>query len=176
MRQPSSRPAAGAITFRPRPSAGAFSQARENAELAGRIAHAFALSNARHLAVALRRAPTPGDLYLAHVFGAEAAAAFIELTVAKPNADAAKHLPELAQDAPALLSVGRTPLTLAQLYIRLTAGLRQRPPELAALAGGGATTHLALKPTVMDTPIPAQAPRIGPESERWLAEVSAAAQ
>ena len=150
--------------------------ARESAEIAGRIAHAFALSNARHLAVALRRAPTPGDLYLAHVFGAEAAAAFIELTVAKPNADAAKHLPELAQDAPALLSVGRTPLTLAQLYIRLTAGLRQRPPEFAALAGGGATPHLALKPTVMDTPIPAQAPRIGPESERWLAEVSASVQ
>jgi hypothetical protein len=150
--------------------------ARESTELAGRIAHDLALSNARHLAVALRRAPTPGDLYLAHVFGAEAAAAFIELTIAAPNADAAKHLPELAQDAPALLSVGRTPLTLAQLYIRLTAGLRQRPPELASFAGGGATTHLALKPTVMDTPMPPQAPRIGPASERWLAEVSAAAQ
>jgi hypothetical protein len=149
---------------------------RENAELAGRIAHDLALSNARHLAGALRRAPTPGDLYLAHVFGAEAAVAFIELTIAEPNADAAKHLPELAQDAPALLSVGRTPLTLAQLYIRLTAGLRQRPPELASLPGGGATTHLALKPTVTDTPMPARAPRIGPSSERWLAEVSAPAQ
>jgi hypothetical protein len=150
--------------------------ARENAELASRIAHDLALSNARHLAVALRRAPTPGDLYLAHVFGVEAAAAFIELTIAEPNADAAKHLPELAQDAPALFSVGRTPLTLAQLYIRLTAGLRQRPPELAALAGGGATAHMVLKPTVMDTPMPPQAPRVGPASERWLAEVSATAQ
>ena len=148
--------------------------ARESAELAGRIAHTFAQSNARHMAVALRRAPTPGDLYLAHVFGAEATAAFIELVVAKPHADAAKHLPELAQDAPALLSVGRTPLTLAQLYIRLTAALRQRPPEFAALAGGGTTARLALKPTVMDTHVSVPTPRIRPESELWQAEVSAA--
>jgi hypothetical protein len=143
--------------------------ARDSAELAGRVAHALAQSNARHLAVALRRVPTPGDLYLAHVFGPEAAAEFIELVTAKPHADAAKHLPELAQDAPALLSIGRTPLTLAQVYIRLTAALRQRPPEFAALAGGGVPVRLTLKPTVMETSAPVPA-----ESERWLAEVSAA--
>jgi hypothetical protein len=144
--------------------------ARENVELAGRMAHAFALSNARHLTVALQRAPTPGDLYLAHVFGAEAAAAFIDLVVAKPRANAAEHLPELAQSAPALVSVGRTPLTLAQLYIRLTAALRRQPPEFAALAGGGTTARLALKPTVVDAP----STPTGTESERWQAEVSAA--
>ena len=145
--------------------------ARESAELAGRVAQAFALNNARHMAAVLRRAPTPGDLYLAHVFGPEAATAFIELVVANPHADAAKHVPEPAQDAPALLSVGRTPLTLAQLYIRLTAALRQRPPEFAALAGGGTAARLTLKPTVMDPHVPVPA-----ESERWLAEVSASVQ
>jgi hypothetical protein len=150
--------------------------ARESAELAGRVAHALAQSNARYMAAELRRAPTAGDLYLAHVFGPEAAAAFIELVTAKPHADAAKNLPDLAQDAPALLSVGRTPLTLAQVYIRLTAALRQRPPEFAALAGGGTTARLTLKPTVMETPVPVPASRLGPESERWLAEVSASAQ
>jgi hypothetical protein len=150
--------------------------ARESAELAGRIAHAFAQSNARHMAAVLRRAPTAGDLYLAHVFGPEAAAGFIRLVTAKPDADAAKHLPELAQDAPALLSVGRTPLTLAQLYIRLTAALRQRPPEFAALTGGGTAARITLKPTVMETHVPVPASRFGPESERWLAEVSASVQ
>jgi hypothetical protein len=148
--------------------------ARENADLAGRIAHTFAQSNARQLAVALRRAPTPGDLYLAHIFGPEATAAFIELVVAKPHADAARYLPELAQGAPALFTVGRTPLTLAQLYIRLTAALRQRPPEFAALAGSGTTARLVLKPTVVDTHVAVPEPPLQPESELWQAEVSAA--
>jgi hypothetical protein len=150
--------------------------ARESVELAGRVAHALAQSNARYMAGVLRRAPTAGDLYLAHVFGPEAAADFINLVTAKPDGDAAKHLPELAQDAPALLSVGRTPLTLAQLYIRLTAALRQRPPEFAALAGGGTAARLTLKPTLMETHVPVPASRFEPESERWLAEVSASVQ
>ena len=60
-------------------------KARRDAALARRVARAFAQSNARALGVALRRPPSAGELYIAHVFGPEAAINFIQLAEAKPR-------------------------------------------------------------------------------------------
>jgi hypothetical protein len=130
------------------------------------------------MSAALRRAPTAGDLYIAHIFGPEAATSFIKLVGTKPGEAAARHLPELAQAAPALLYARGTSLTLAQIYKRLTDPLRQRSPELAAVESASDTSHgamLTLKPTVADAVQSATTSRASrPEGVVWQAEVSVA--
>jgi hypothetical protein len=105
------------------------------------------------LALALRRAPSAGELYIAHVFGPEAAINLIQLAEAKPREAAAKHLPELAYVAPGLLGALGAPLTLAQVYKQLTAPLQQRPSDVGSIPGERASEKakgalLYLKPTI----------------------------
>jgi hypothetical protein len=130
--------------------------ARRDAALAGRVARAFALSNAQRLGFALRRPPSAGELYIAHVFGPEAAINFIQLAEAKPDDAAAKHVPELAQAAPSLLNAHGTPLTLAQVYKQLTDRLPRRPSDVGSKPSEPAQEHssrrlLYLKPTLGET-------------------------
>jgi hypothetical protein len=127
--------------------------ARGDAALASRVARAFARSNARALRFALRRAPSAGELYIAHIFGPEAAINFIQLAEAKPGASAARHVPELARAAPGLLVAHGAPLTLAQVYKRLTDPLRQHPRNVGSMPGAPASepasgAWLYLKPTL----------------------------
>lgn len=103
-------------------------KARWNATLAQRVAAAAAKRNARLLHAALRRPPRAGDLYIAHVFGPEAAIAFIELATAKPTARVARHLPGLMTAAPALFKGDGDSLTVQQAYARLTAPLSSYEP------------------------------------------------
>jgi hypothetical protein len=127
--------------------------------------------------MALHRAATGGDLYIAHAFGPEAAIAFIRLADAKPNESAAKQVPGLVQSAPELIATKGSPLTLAQLYKGLTepvckyarsagaqAAVRARAREQAAA--------LDLKPTIAEVAQPGVAPA---ETLAWRAEVSASA-
>lgn len=129
-------------------------KARGDGALASRVARAFAQSNARTLALALRRAPSAGELYIAHVFGPEAAINLIQLAEAKPREAAAKHLPELAHAAPGLLGALGAPLTLAQVYKQLTAPLQQQQPSnVGSMPGERASEKakgalLYLKPTI----------------------------
>jgi len=128
-------------------------KARRDGALARRVARAFAQSNARTLGAALHRAPSAGELYIAHVFGPEAAINFIQLAEAKPHDAAAKHVPELARAAPGLLNAHGAPLTLAQVYKQLTDPLRQLPSNVGPMAEERASENskgalLYLKPTV----------------------------
>jgi hypothetical protein len=94
--------------------------ARNDDALAARAARAFARANAASLRASLNRAPTAGELYLAHLFGPEAAAELIARVRARPADAAAKHVPELAKSAKDL---GRVSLTLAEFYAGLTASV-----------------------------------------------------
>jgi len=152
-------------------------KARWDAELAGRVARAAAMRNARALAAALQRAPTAGDLYIAHVFGPEAAIGLIKLAAAKPDAEAASYLPELARAEPALFEPRGAPLTLAQAYEHLTGPLRAFEPHAGALAARYAPERPpapSLKPTTVESTARVAAMRVFvPEEFAWRPEVSA---
>ena len=103
--------------------------ARDDGVLAARAARAFARSNAHALRTRLKRTPTAGELYIAHLFGAEAAAHLIARAQSQPDDLAAKYAPELAEKATELFGARKRSLTLAQLYSEL---------DQAAFARGGA--------------------------------------
>ena len=52
---------------------------------------------------ALRRAPTAGDLYIAHVFGPEAAIALITAAPRRQTMSRPRHFPELARRAAGII-------------------------------------------------------------------------
>lgn len=64
-----------------------------NAAMAG----AFTQANAAALSDRLGRAPSEGELYIAHFLGAGSAAQLINLAASNPNAKAAEFFPEAAQ-------------------------------------------------------------------------------
>ncbi len=64
-----------------------------NAAMAG----AFTQANAAALSDRLGRAPSEGELYIAHFLGAGSAARLINLAASNPNAKAAEFFPEAAQ-------------------------------------------------------------------------------
>lgn len=149
--------------------------ARWNTALAGRMARTFAQANARRIGAALHRPATAGDLYVAHVFGPEAAIDFITLAETKPGEAAADHMPELAQAAPNLFYERNGPLTLAHVYKRLTGALGARPRGIATPPKSARRALLGLKPTLLEQVQRASGPRlIVSEATTWQPQVSAA--
>ncbi len=69
---------------------------RNDAEFAARIAWATATRNAGRMHAALHRVPMAGDLYIAHVFGAEMAISLLDTAARDPDAAFDKRFPELA--------------------------------------------------------------------------------
>lgn len=98
---------------------------RHNLALAARVAQAYAQSNARALRTALQRAPSAGELYIAHIFGHEAASDFVRAVEASPDAIAAVRLADLARAAPDLF----LQKTCAQVYQQLIAAVHARIPQ-----------------------------------------------
>jgi hypothetical protein len=137
--------------------------ARRDATLAERVARAYAETNAREMHAVLRREATAGDLYIAHLYGPEAAIALLKAAAEAPDALALERFPLLASDvAPSTGPSART-LTVGQLYGRLTAALRE-PPRLVAIG---------LKPSVADAPKPVVgASDAGAETIAWHTEVN----
>jgi hypothetical protein len=132
--------------------------ARDDGALAARAARAFARSNARALRASLGRTPTAGDLYVAHLFGPEAAAHLIARARSHPGELATNYAPELAEKAAELFGARKRSLTLVQLYTKLTEPLahikaRAIPPEpsIADLLQRGATWG-ALRPNAVAWP------------------------
>jgi hypothetical protein len=64
-----------------------------------------------------------GDLYIAHLYGPEAAAKFIQRARSHPDEPVAQFAPELGAKAGALFGAQSRDLTLAKLYVKLTAPL-----------------------------------------------------
>jgi hypothetical protein len=115
--------------------------ARNDAALASRLARAAADRNAVRMHTALHRAPTAGDLYIAHVFGPETAVSLVRAAGEEPNAVLKKRFPELANLAVESAGGAASAITVEQFYRRLSGSLHE-PPRLIAIG---------LKPTVADT-------------------------
>ena len=115
-------------------------QKRFDAGLAARIARAFAEHNAEVMEEGLQRPPTPGELYIAHLFGPELALSFIKRVEAAPGKSAAKEMPELARLAPALVFERGAPLSMGEVYDRLTENVKAVP------------VPPAMKPSVAEPP------------------------
>jgi hypothetical protein len=106
--------------------------ARADGDFAARIAYSAAVRNAAVMRVALHRAPTAGDLYIAHVFGAPAAIELIQTVDETPDVTLEQRFPTLIGSAAAMTNEGKGAVTVAQFYRRLYGALRE-PPRLVAI-------------------------------------------
>jgi Transglycosylase SLT domain len=117
-----------------------------NAVMAG----AFTRANASALTERLGRAPSEGELYIAHFLGAGGAARLIALAATNPNAKAADFFPNAAQaNSPIFYDRGGAARSLAQVRNVLTArydvarGSQDRPSFAAQAATVAATVTSA---------------------------------
>ena len=140
--------------------------ARNDAELGARVARASAERNAARMRDALHRAPTAGDLYIAHVFGVGTAISLLKAAGEAPDTALAKVFPELAANAAEVAGGAKAPVTVGQFYRRLSGALRESPRLIA----------IGLRPTVADSPREdlASSPDDGAKTIAWQAEVSVA--
>jgi hypothetical protein len=141
--------------------------ARNDTEVAARIARAGAERNAARMRAALRRSPTAGDLYIAHVFGAATAIRLLKAVGEAPDAALTKRIPELAGSAAELSGdSANAPITVGQFYRRLSGALHE-PPRLVAIG---------LRPTVADAPREDLAAELeeGAKTIAWQAQVNVA--
>jgi hypothetical protein len=118
-----------------------------NAVMAG----AFTKANSAYLAQRLGRAPSEGELYIAHFLGAGGAARLISLAASNPNAKAANVFAHAAQANPSIFYDRRTGAarTMAQVRDVLTARYdvaRSRPAEPAGVMQAAAGAALPAGP------------------------------
>lgn len=141
--------------------------ARNDPLLAARVARTAADRNAVRMRTALHRSPTAGDLYIAHVFGAETAIGLLKAASQAPDAALKTRFPALASNAAELSGDGgKAPITVGQFYRRLSGALRE-PPRLVAIG---------LRPTVADAPredLTAEQEE-GTKTVAWQAQVNVA--
>lgn len=114
--------------------------ARNDPEVARRVARAAAEHNGAIMRGAIGREPTAGDLYIAHVFGAQAAIALLRAAATTPDEELKSRFPAMAAAAPELYRLPGKPVTVGQFYRKLAASLRE-PPRLVAIG---------LRPSVAD--------------------------
>ena len=107
---------------------------RRDDEIAKRVTFGFAKRNADRLEIALGRRPRAEELYLAHRFGPETAASFIEINAERPTATLAAALPEVARVAPELATDGGRASTVGRAYERLAAAFASARPDGFVLA------------------------------------------
>ena len=109
------------------------------------MAGAFTQSNAAVLSAQLGRAPSEGELYIAHFLGAGGAARLIASAATHPRAGAASYFPQAAQANASIFYDSSTgaPRTLAQVRDLLTArydmAARSRPGIPAITVARAAT-------------------------------------
>jgi hypothetical protein len=84
------------------------------------MAGEMAADHAHYLRANVGRAPTVGELYAAHFLGPDGAARMIALARTHPGADAATLFPDAARANPTIFRRDGLPLTVAELYGRLT--------------------------------------------------------
>jgi hypothetical protein len=136
-----------------------------NAAMAG----AFTKSNAALLSEQLGRAPTEGELYIAHFLGAGGAARLITAAASNPDAKAADIFPSAAQaNSSIFYDRAGTPRTVAQVRNIITA-------RYEAARGGGAQSVAAAQPAAVPAaPAPAPAAAAAPDTAGIAAAFAAA--
>jgi hypothetical protein len=84
------------------------------------MAGAFARNNAAQVAQTIGRAPSEGELYIAHFLGADGAAKLISAASNQPQANAAAMFPQAASANPTIFYNGTTPRSVRDVYGKLT--------------------------------------------------------
>jgi hypothetical protein len=86
------------------------------------MAGELAADHASYLRGRVGRDPTAGELYAAHVLGAQGSARLIEATQRSPHAEAAQMFPDAAAANRAIFYRNGRPATVSQVYANLTRG------------------------------------------------------
>ncbi|MGE3832978.1 MAG: transglycosylase SLT domain-containing protein [Parvibaculaceae bacterium] len=111
---------------------------RKDATANALMAGVFTRRNAARLGAKLGRAPTDGELYMAHFLGAGGAAKLITAAASRPDRAAADFLPRAAAANRSIFYRNGATLTAAQVYGKLAAKVvaaRQAlPPQIAEAA------------------------------------------
>jgi hypothetical protein len=129
---------------------------RDDPAASSALAGAFTRRNAVQLSASLGRAPTEGELYIAHFLGAAGASRLITLAATEPNASAAQIFPGAASANRSVFFDGAgNPRTVADVYGNLV-GRYQRAAVatsgMAQSAGAGvAITPAVAKPQPLQT-------------------------
>ncbi len=127
---------------------------RYNPEISALLAGAFTQQNAEIMSDRLGRAPTQGELYIAHFMGAETGAKLVNLAGSEPRDRADVHFPRAARANPSIFYDRRGPRSMAEVYRTLVAkhssdrvmvaqapdtpeGGRQAANDAVAVAGSG---------------------------------------
>jgi hypothetical protein len=118
------------------------------------MAGAFARGNAAQLAQSIGRAPTEGELYIAHFLGPDGAAKLIAAASSQPRANAATMFPQAASANTSIFYAGGSPRSVSEVYAKLTA--RFDAARSVAVTAGLRGTINAQEP-VRDTAALAQA-------------------
>lgn len=115
---------------------------RSDPKVSAMLAGAFSRNNHAQLAAELGRAPSEGELYIAHFLGADGAARLIGTAIQRPNATAADVFPSAARsNRPIFYDRGGNPRTVLGVYRMLTDRY-----EVARAGSGGNAVDVAAAP------------------------------
>jgi hypothetical protein len=117
---------------------------RSDPKVSAMLAGAFSRSNHSQLAAELGRAPSEGELYIAHFLGADGAARLIGAAIQHPNATAADVFPSAARsNRPIFYDRGGNPRSVLGVYRLLTDRY-----EVARAGSGGSAVDVEAPPPV----------------------------
>jgi hypothetical protein len=112
---------------------------RSDPKVSAMLAGAFSRSNHTQLAAELGRAPSEGELYIAHFLGADGAVRLIGAAIQRPNANAADVFPSAARsNRPIFYDRSGNPRTVLGVYRMLTDRY-----EVARAGSGGNAVDVA---------------------------------
>jgi hypothetical protein len=94
-------------------------QMRYDPAIAARMAGAFTERNRANLTASIGRAPSDGELYVAHFLGAQGAADLVHLATTTPGASAAAAFPAAAAANHSIFYDGRKPRSVGAVYADL---------------------------------------------------------
>ncbi len=139
---------------------------RNDPKVAALVAGAFTNRNAAILQQAIGRAPTGGELYIAHFMGPGGATKLISAAATTPNANAAQLFPDAAAaNRPIFYDKAGQPRSVAQVYANLVAKHEQTTPA-ALPAQATVPVPAALSPAAVTSVTPTQAPYVAPRFTR----------
>jgi hypothetical protein len=122
---------------------------RKDPVAASAMAGAFTQSNAAFLSERLGRAPTEGELYIAHFLGPNGAAQLISTAEKNPRANAAELFPQAARANRSIFYRGRqSPRSVAQVYTELVSKHRATTTPAPPATAPSSATALAAQQAV----------------------------
>ena len=105
---------------------------KEDPQVSADLAAAYTRRNGEFLTGRFGRSPSPGELYIAHVLGAEGAATLFSAGLADPERPAAPLFPEAARANRTIFFDGNRPRSIREVYGVLTRSFEAGSASFAA--------------------------------------------